>query len=137
MKSNQQIPTEEELQIAWEKLNQIYQRYLKAHNVKIPKGKSFKSSSKSTWLSILHHFEKKEVHKDHISEITQTYIPNSGKDHQVRHLKRDGWDIGPKPGIHKLNPYNPSDEFTTTTDYKNRTLIINIFLNLEFFICYN
>lgn len=127
MKYNQQIPTEKELQIAWEKLKLIYQKNLKVHNVKIPRGKSFKSSSKSTWLSILHHFEDKEVHKDQISEITQTYIPDSGKDHQVRHLKRDGWDIGQKPGIHKLNPYNPSPEFLTISVYKNRTFIISTF----------
>ena len=104
------LPDPKVLQAAWLELQDIHKEYLAVHGVKLPKADHYADSTKSLQLAVLHHCKDREVHKDEISAIAQRDRPSSGADQQVRHLKRDGWSIGDKPGIHKLNPYEPSSE---------------------------
>ncbi len=109
---NGELPTREELQQAWEDLQDIYTQYLKRHDVKIPNSTRYNGVAKSIWLSVLHYYEDEQVHKDLISDICQRDLPNSARDQQVRHLKRDGWRLAPaKRGFHLLDPYQPSAEW--------------------------
>ncbi|MDE0151986.1 MAG: hypothetical protein OXK80_05795 [Bdellovibrionales bacterium] len=126
-----ELPPKEQLQKAWEDLKKLHKIYLNKYGVKIPIGKEFNSSGKAVWLSVLHYNKEKEVHKDDISKITQVHIPKAGSDQQVRHLKRDGWDIGSKRGVHKLNPYYPSLEFMNMSNTKNKRLKSNDFEEIK------
>lgn len=116
------MPTQEELQTAWVDLQAIHKEYLAVHGVSIPRVDDYRENNKAVWLAVLWHYKDKEVHKDEISAIVRRDIKGSAADQQVRHLKRDGWDIGRKPGQHKLNPYNPSEEFLTTSARKRMRL---------------
>ena len=99
----------------------MHKKHLNPHGVKIPSNYNFEKSNKSIWLAFMH-LSGEEVHKDDLSAITQHFNPNAGQDQQVRHLKRDGFNIGDKPGIHKLDLNTPSAEFLTTSKLKNNLL---------------
>ncbi len=79
--------------------------------MKIPNSQHFSQSNKSIWLSVLYFYKNREVDKNEISLITRHYNPKAQPDQQVRHLKRDGWNIGNKSGVHKLDPYIASAEY--------------------------
>ena len=100
------LPSKEELAAAWEEVKRIHRIHLMPHGVKLPK----EDSNKRIWLSMLYHFLDREVHKDEISDAVRREHPNAARDQQVRHLKRDGWNIktGKKSGSHSLDPYNAS-----------------------------
>lgn len=109
---NGELPKREELQLAWEEIQDIHSRFLKRHEVKIPNATRYNEIAKSIWLSVLHHYKDKEVHKDLISDVCQRDLPGSARDQQVRHLKRDGWRLAPsRRGCHLLDPYRPSTEW--------------------------
>ena len=103
------LPSKEQLAEAWEEVKRIHRVYLARHGVKLPK----ESSYQRIWLSMLYHFNDREVHKDEISDAVRREFPNAARDQQVRHLKRAGWNIeaGEEPGSHKLDPYNPSPTY--------------------------
>ncbi len=115
-------PTQEQLQQAWVELQDIHKRYLSVHEVQIPKAKHYSDNNKAIWLAILWHYRDREVHKNEVSEIVKRDSKKAAADQQVRHLKRDGWDIGPRKGWHKLSPYNPSPEFRNTSAQKRMRL---------------
>ena len=126
------LPSPEQLQKAWKELQEIHKEYLSVHNVKIPSANLYSEKAKSLWLAVLHYYKDREVHKDEISRLTQRDIPRSAADQQVRHLKRDGWEIdGSKPGFHKLNPYRPSAEFSNTHARKQKRLEANDFNDIK------
>lgn len=83
------IPSKAELDAAFADLQRIHRIHLAQHNVKLPTP----GSRKALQLSILHHAKGEPVHKDTVSRIVRQYLPNAATDQQVRHLKRDGWNI--------------------------------------------
>ena len=102
----------EKLQKAWKELKEIHKKHLQKAGVKLPK----ENSAKQIWLAILYDAYKenpnKLVDKNEISRIVIQLKPNLGTDQQVRHLKRDGWDlITEKGGHHRINPYKPATNF--------------------------
>ncbi len=102
------MPSVDELSAAWQDVCEIHDDYLLKHKVKLPKETSYKW----VWLAALHHNKGEYVHKDIVSEAVRIVFPNAATDQQVRHLKRDGWNIkSDNRGGHKLDPYNPSSEF--------------------------
>ena len=106
------LPTPDELQIAWLDVRDIHQRFLLKHGVKIPNTDQYSTHSKSIWLSVLHHYFGQFVNKNLISDICKRDYPELGHDQQVRHLKRDGWNLSSEGrGNHKLDPYRPSPEW--------------------------
>ena len=82
-------PTESDLEQAYEKANAIHGKHLSKHGVKMPEW----GRAKGYWFSILIYFSPESVHKDTISDITRTYLPEFARDQEVRHLKRDGWNL--------------------------------------------
>ena len=101
-------PTREELDAAFADLTRIHTTHLAQHGVSLPR----EGTARSLQLSILWHWRDRQVHKDQISLIVRREMPSAGADQQVRHLKRDGWNITGGRGSHQLeNPYNPSPGF--------------------------
>lgn len=125
------LPSPDDLQAAWLEVKDIHKEHLAIYGVKLPKASHYAESNKSLWLAVLYCYMDKDVHKDEISEIARRDIPGCGSDQQVRHLKRDGWHIGDKPGIHKLNPYDPSPTFLNTNARKQSRLAANDFDQLK------
>lgn len=70
-------------------LKEEYQTYLKQYGIKFPA----KNSNKALQLIFLRKNKGALVHKDTISIFVQSVIPHAGKDQQVRHLGREGWNI--------------------------------------------
>lgn len=105
------LPSRSQLETAYQEAARIHKTHLDQHGVKLPAT----STRKWVWLAMLMHFQGEPVHKDAISDAVQREFPGSGRDQQVRHLKRDGWNIEPAGnGEHILeNPYTPSQEFVT------------------------
>lgn len=101
-------PDKAELDAAFADLQRIHRTHLAQHNVKLPEP----NSQKAWQLSILHHAKGELVHKDTVSRIVRQYLPNAAADQQVRHLKRDGWNITGSRGYHALkDPFRPSEEY--------------------------
>ena len=125
------LPTPDELQAAWTDLRAIHTEYLAVHEVVIPSVEYYADRNKAVWLAALWHWRDREVHKDKISAIVRRDVEGAGADQQVRHLKRDGWDIGPGTGRHKLNPYEPSQEFQNMNARKRRRLAATYFDSIK------
>ena len=107
------LPTPEQLQRAWVKLQAIHQEHLAVHDVCIPQVTRYSENSKATWLAILWHYQDQTIHKDEISAIVRRDIKGAAADQQVRHLKRDGWEIGQDQGQHRLDPSGPPKSSST------------------------
>lgn len=107
----QELPSDSNLQNAWDELQDIHEEYLAKFDVKLPRANLYNERAKSIWLAVLYHFVGKDVHKNTISAVCQRDNPNLAPDQQVRHLKRDGWKlISDGNGNHKLDPFQPSLE---------------------------
>ena len=115
------LPSQEELDAAWEEVKRIHRIHLARHGVKLPRA----NSCKRVWLSMLYHFRDREVHKDEISDAVRREFPDAARDQQVRHLKRDGWNIetGKEPGSHRLDPYTASP--TLQIDQARRRAVLH------------
>jgi len=116
------LPSPSNLQAAWAELRSIHAEYLAVHEVIIPQVEHYAENNKSIWLAMLWQRRDQEIHKDEISEVVRRDMPGAAADQQVRHLKRDGWDIGQSPGRHRLNPYAPSQEFLNAAARKRMRL---------------
>ena len=116
------LPTPDELQAAWIDLQAIHTEYLAVHGVRIPQVEHYTEHGRALQLAVLWHYRDQEVHKDRISEIAQRDTDGAAADQQVRHLKRDGWELGPTAGRHKLNPYVVSQELQTANARKRMRL---------------
>ncbi|MGI9250080.1 MAG: hypothetical protein ACR2PR_02630 [Pseudohongiellaceae bacterium] len=125
--SNHDLPSKKELQEAWLKVKDIHREYLARHNVNLPDAKNYWETSKSMWLAVLLHYEGQEVDKNFMMKVAERDRPNHAGDQQVRHLKRDGWEIGDIKGKHKLDPYKPSMEFLNVDRRKSKTLSASTF----------
>ena len=98
----------DELDVAFADLQRIHHTYLARYNVKLPEP----GSQKAFQHSILHHAKDEPVHNDTVSRIVRQYLPNAATDQQVRHLKRDGWNITGSRGDHALkDPFRPLEEY--------------------------
>ena len=116
------LPTPEELQAAWEEVQDLHLQYLAIHGVRLPQTEHYTGHNRALQLAVLCHYRHREVHKDEISAVAQRDLEDAAADQQVRHLKRDGWYIGPKPGLHKLDPYRVSQEFQNSNARKRKRL---------------
>lgn len=100
-------PTRAELDRAFAELERIHRTHLVQHGVRLPAP----GSAKAFQLAVLWHWRERSVHKNEVSEIVRRELPEAAPDQQVRHLKRDGWNITGR-GRHQLaDPYRPSPEF--------------------------
>lgn len=98
-------PTRAELDEAFADLARIHRAHLAQHDVKLPGA----GTARALQLAILWRCRDHEVHKDQVSRIVRREIPGAAADQQVRHLKRDGWNITGTRGRHRLaEPYRPS-----------------------------
>ena len=124
-------PTPEELQTAWEQLQEIHLEYLAQHEVKIPQVTDYAANQKSFWLAVLYFWKDRKVHKDEISELARRDRPNDAADQQVRHLRADGWDIGQEKGVHQLNPFRPSERHANTHARRRNRLTATSFESIK------
>lgn len=115
------LPTSDELQAAWEEVQDLHQQYLAIHGVRLPSAEHYTEHNRALQLAVLWHC-RREVHKDEISAVAQRDLVGAAADQQVRHLKRDGWYIGPKAGRHKLDPYRVSQEFQNANARRRKRL---------------
>lgn len=125
------LPSQDELQQAWEDLCNIHAQYLKEHEVVLPNVKQYNELAKSIWLAVLHYYSGEEVHKRFISQVCQRDKPSLGPDQQVRHLKPDGWYLTGKGGYHRLDPYKPSPELETNKKRRDGRLNAKTFEDLK------
>lgn len=109
------IPTRAQLQKAHEQARKIWQRHLRQHGVSEPPGLAV---AKGIWIATLMHafdYHREEwLHKDFIAEVTTSLLPDLGRDQQVRHLKRDGWNVESlgNRGKHRItDPYQPHPSY--------------------------
>lgn len=97
-----------------EKVQALWETYLKRHGVKLS---SKKNAQGRLWLAILlivnERWPDAWIHKDDISILVHRVVPSMGGDQQVRHLKRDGWNLETaKAGVHRMtDPFRPSSEW--------------------------
>lgn len=84
-------PTRTQIRAAWQDLKRIYRTHLAQHNVKLPED----GTAKALWLGVLWACKNRPVHKAEMSAIVQRELGGPPVDQQVRHLKRDGWNIVP------------------------------------------
>lgn len=90
--------TKTALHRAYKKAVAIHSNHLVGEGVILPQW----GKATGYWLAILIHADGKPIHKDTISVIVQRMIPNAAKDQQVRHLKRDGWNLEGDGGYHYI-----------------------------------
>ncbi|MXY47066.1 MAG: hypothetical protein F4Y44_08800 [Chloroflexi bacterium] len=102
------LPSRAELKAAYDDIARIHRTHLSQHGVRLPDANSYKW----VWLGMLHYHKGERVHKNRISDAVRSIYPEAARDQQVRHLKRDGWNIEGSQGYHSLgNPYQPSPDF--------------------------
>ena len=121
------LPSPAELDTAYRDIARIHAEHLAQHGVKLPA----KNSHKRIWLAMLHHYAPEQVHKDEISDAVRREYPNAGRDQQVRHLKRDGWNIAGSGGFHQLaDPYRPDQGFVNERNRRQGRLNAGDFTQL-------
>lgn len=127
-------PTRKELETANAQAHGVWQRHLQKHEVLEPIDLT---SARSVWIAILFHgFQKHKgewIHKDLVSDITRNLIPELGRDQQVRHLKRHGWNIeSDGKGKHRImDPYNPHPDFLNEQHRRESRIIASDFDELK------
>ena len=127
MTSPRPLPTPEELKLAYDDAVRIHSEHLAQHEVILPKP----DSNRAIWLAMLHHYAPNPVHKNEISDAVRREHPNAAPDQQVRHLKRDGWNIIGQSGYHRLEyPYQPAQEFANDRNRRQARLNANDFGDL-------
>ncbi len=124
------LPSPNELQAAWEEIQEIHTEYLLPHGVRIPNVVHYTENAKAIWLAALHYFDGQVVDKNTVSTICQRDRPDLQHDQQVRHLKRDGWNLIGR-GKHKLDPYKPSTEWINDKVRRENRLNANDFNDLK------
>lgn len=123
-----ELPTKKELKAAYNEASSIHENHLAAEDVKLPEW----GNAKSYWLAALMHHRPRAVHKDYISRIVQREIPGSGRDQQVRHFKRDGWNIEGRDGYHRLaDPYRVHEGYRVERAKRSKTLSAKDFDDLK------
>ncbi len=107
--AGERLPSVKELEQAYAEAERIHREHLAQHGVRLPSRKTYKW----VWLAMLLHFRPNAVHKDVITGAVRRSFPEAGMDQQVRHLKRDGWNITSEgAGSHALaDPFRPAQGF--------------------------
>lgn len=107
-----ELPLHQQLEEAYQEAERIHKTHLTQYDVHLPRWPRYKAIH----LAMLMHNLGKYVHKDVVSDAVQSIDPQAGRDQQVRHLKRDGWNIeSDGKGRHRItDPYNPSPEYTAS-----------------------
>ncbi len=79
------------------------------------------------------HYSPNPVHKDTISDITRSHLPELGRDQQVRHLKRDGWNLeSPARGMHCIaDPYKADAGFARELRRRQSLLLAGGFADIK------
>ncbi len=122
------LPTRAALEQAYDDIARIHRTHLAQHGVRLPD----KNSYKWVWLAMLHYYEGESVHKNRISDAVRSIYPEAARDQQVRHLKRDGWNIEGARGYHSLsNPYQPSADFVNERARRQGRLSAETFDDLK------
>lgn len=117
-----------QLNAAWRAVRDVHAQHLQVHDVKLPREDSFKW----VWLAVLYHHRDEFVHKDDVSAHVRRVFPDAAADQQVRHLKRDGWNIeSDRKGGHRLDPYNPSPAFRNDQARRRGRLAASSFDDLK------
>lgn len=123
-------PPRRQITAAFNDLKRIHNIHLTQHGVKLPAD----GSNKAIWLGVLWACKDREVHKEEMSAIVQRERGGNPVDQQVRHLKRDGWNIvpGATRGAHRLdNPYQPSPEWANEQARRQGQLAAGTFDELK------
>lgn len=122
-------PSRRELDAAWEQAKQIHQEYLDPHGVRLPAATSYKW----VWLAMLFHFRPGGVHKNEVSDAVRSVFPQAAPDQQVRHLKRDGWNVEDQgQGVHALvHPFEPFPGFVNEQARRRGRLAATDFAELK------
>ena len=123
------LPAPADLTNAWTEVQRIHREHLEAHEVNLPK----ENSPRWIWLAMLFHYRPEPVHKNEISDAVRRVFPNAAPDQQVRHLKRDGWNIVDHgPGLHALaDPFRPSADFQNEQARRRGTIAAADFESLK------
>ncbi len=120
--------TKEQIEKSFKKAVEIHKNHLAIDDVILPPW----GKAKSYWLGILIHFSPNFVSKDDISDMVREYLNLSG-DQQVRHLKRDGWNLE-KKGRDKfaiIDPYKAHSGFAREKNRSIKTLMAGDFNALK------
>ena len=100
----------------------IWKGHLQRFDVKLPEAGTLRRIMLAILLAVKDRFGPEAwIHKDDISELIRRESPEAGRDQQVRHLKRDGWNLETKhPGFHRIaDPYKPSSEWGSESVRRN------------------
>lgn len=111
-------------------MKRIHNTHLTQHGVKLPAD----NSNKAIWLGALWACKDREVRKEEMSAIVQRERGGNPVDQQVRHLKRDGWNIvpGQARGSHRLNdPFQPGPEWANEQNRRQGQLAAGTFEELK------
>lgn len=120
--------TEDQLKAAYDEAVEIHKNYLETEGVKLPSW----GTSKAYWLAILIHCKPNYVHKDTISDIMRRYLPDAARDQQVRHLKRDGWNLESKAGSHRIeDPYKTHSGYSRELVKRQNLLLAGDFNDIK------
>lgn len=128
---SENLPSKEDLQLAWDGLCAIHAKHLQVYDVHISNTKRYDRFAKTIQLSVLYYYKGEEVHKDLISDVCQRDLSNPGRDQQVRHLKSDGWKLTGEKGYHCLDPYEPSPEWLTERNRRQGRLTAKNFDDIK------
>ena len=84
-------------------VERIWKSHLQRFDVKLPEAETLRRIMLAILLAVKDRFGPEAwIHKDDISELIRRENPDAGSDQQVRHLKRDGWNLETKhPGFHR------------------------------------
>ena len=123
---------DDNLEKVWLELKEKHAEYLDKYGVKLPR----EGTAKQIWLSVLYEAHKINpsafVDKNEISRIVMKFRPDLGMDQQVRHLKRDGWNlITEKQGRHRLEIKEPSPSFAQDATRTTNLLLSENFDDLK------
>lgn len=103
-------------------VERIWKGHLQRFEVKLPKTGTWRRTTLAILLAVKDRFGPEAwIHKDDISELIRRESPEAGSDQQVRHLKRQGWNLETKgPGFHRIaDPYRPSSEWESDSVRRN------------------
>lgn len=101
--------TNRDLENAYKKAADIHKNHLVGEDVKLPEW----GKQKAYQLAILIHVSPDYIHKDKISDVVRKKLPSAARDQQVRHLKRDGWNLeSDNKGQHRIvEPYRAHPDY--------------------------
>ena len=100
----------------------IWAGHLQRFDVNLPEAGTLRRTMLAILLAVKNRFGPEAwIHKDDISELIRRESPEAGSDQQVRHLKRQGWNLETKgSGFHRIaDPYRPSSEWESESVRRN------------------